>query len=206
MSGCSARASLPAPAVAEDEKRVRCYLLFAGSQQSPHGGLGDLVGIFTSEAMARQAFRNLRLSQTSASRWAQLAVVDGDRGPRALSWFGIGATPARTPLTFPCPDKSIYTQTEGGVMQIATHETPSPAGPEVEPAARRHLAKRIVVCLVSLAALAAITLGVVSGDGTTRPVTPNPASVGGSDPANRPVVPSSVDDSVFSDATRGAQR
>ena len=84
--------------------------------------------------------------------------------------------------------------------------SPSPAGPEVEPTARRHLAKRIVVCVVSLVALAAITIGVVSDDGTPRPVMPSPASVGGGGPANDPVVPSSVDGSVLTDATRGFQR
>ena len=91
-------------------------------------------------------------------------------------------------------------------MQIATRESASSAGPEVESTARRHLARKVVVCLVSLVALAAITIGVVSDDGTPRPVMPNPASVGGGDPANSPVVPFPVDDSVFTDATSGFQR
>lgn len=206
MSGRSPRASLERPAVADSEDRPQCYLLFAGSKQTPEGGLGDLVGAFLSEVAAREAFRHLRLSQTSAISWAQLAVIDADRGLRALSWFGIGATPARTPVTFPRPDKSIYTQTEGGVMQIATRETPSPAGPEVEPTARRHPVKRIAVWLVALVAVGAISVGIVSGDGTTRPVTPTPATVAGSGPANDPVGPFSVDTSVVADATSGAQR
>ena len=206
MSGRSPRASLDRPAPADNEDRQLCYLLFAGSQQTPQGGLGDLVGAFASEAAAREAFRQFRLSRTSASSWGQLAVVNGDHGIRALSWFGIGATPARTPVAFPRPEKSIYTQTEGGVMQIATRETSSPSGPEVKPPAPRHPLKRIVVCLASLVALAAITIGVVSDDGRPRPVTPNPASVGGGDPANSPFVPSPVDDSVFNDATSGVQR
>ena len=205
MSGRSPRTSLDKPAGADNEDPRLCYLLFAGSQQTPQGGLGDLVGAFTSEAAAREAFRHLRLSQTSASSWGQLAVVDGDHGIRALSWFGIGATPARAPVTFPRPDKPINTQTEGGAMQIATREHMSPAGPEVEPNARR-LASRIVVCLVSLAALTAITIGAVSDDGRPRPVTPNPARVGGGGPANDPVVPSSVDASVPTYGTSGFER
>src|SRR5687768_11691700 len=110
MSGSSARASLAALAVADDENRMRCYILFAGSHQTPQGGLGDLVGAFASEAAAREAFRHLRLSETSARTWAQLAVVDGDHGIRALSWFGIGATPARTPVAFSRPERTIYTR------------------------------------------------------------------------------------------------
>ena len=203
MAGRSPRASPDRPALAETEDGLLCYLLFAGSQQTPQGGLGDLVGAFTSEAAARDAFRHLRLSQTSASSWAQLAVVDGTHGIRALSWFGIGATPDRTPVTFPRSEKPI--QTEGGVMQIATRQSPSTAGTEVKPNIRR-LAKRIVVCLVSLVTLAAVTIGVLADDGRPRPVTQHPTSVVGGGPVNSPVVPSSVDDSVFTDATSGAQR
>jgi hypothetical protein len=204
MSGRSPRTSLDRRELADNQDRQLCYLLFAGSQQTPQGGLGDLVGAFASEVAAREAFRHLRLSQTSASSWAQLAVVDGDHGIRALSWFGIGATPARASVTSAHPQKSIYTQTEGGVMQIAT--APSPAGREEELTAGRHLARRVVVCLVSLVALAAITIGVVADDGGPRPVTQHPASVGGGDPTNSPVVPSSWGDPVFSDATSGFQR
>ena len=206
MSGRSPRASLGAPAVAEDDDRLRYYLLFAGSQQTPQGGLGDLVGAFTSEVAAREAFRHLRLSQTSASSWAQLAVVDRDHGIRALSWFGIGATPARAPVTSARPEKSIYTQTEGGEMQIATPATPSPAGPEDERTARRHPLKRIVVGFVSLVSLAAITVGVVADDGTPRPVTPDSAIVEGGGSLNSPVVPSPVEGSVLTYGTSGFER
>ena len=90
-------------------------------------------------------------------------------------------------------------------MQIATRESSSRAGPEVEPNARRRLARRIVVCLVSLVALVALAIGFVSDDGRPRPVTPKPASVGG-DPANSPLLPASVHDPVFTDATSGFQR
>ncbi len=203
MPGCSGPASLDETAIGEEEDRGRCYLLFAGSQRTPQGGLADLVGAFTSEETARQAFRHMRLDQNSASSWAQLAVVDGDHGLRALSWFGIGSTPAHTSVTSARPKKSIYTQTEGGVMQVATRA--SPAGPEVEPNARRP-ARRIVVFLVSLVALAAISFGVVADDGGPRPVTQHPASVAGGDPTNSPVVPFSVGDPVVSDATSGFQR
>ena len=185
---------------------MRCYVLFAGSHQTPQGGLGDLVGAFTSEVAAREAFRHLRLSQASATSWAQLAVVDGDHGIRALSWFGIGATPARTPVTFPRPDKSIYTQTEGGVMQIATRETPSLAGPEVEPAARRRPVKRIAVWLVGLVAVGAISIGVAANDGRSRPAGPKPATADAGGRANDPLVPFSVGTSVVADATSGVQR
>ena len=206
MAGRSPRASLDRAALANDEDRQLCYLLFAGSQQTPQGGLGDLVGAFASEVAAREAFQHLRLSRTSASSWAQLAVVDASHGLRPLSWFGIGATPARTPVTSPRPEKSIYTQTRGGVMKIATRESPSVAGRDVGLTARRRPAKRIVVCLVSLVVLAAITIGIKSDHGTHRPVTSNPAIVGGGDSANGPVVSFSVDDSMVSDATSGIQR
>lgn len=179
MSGRSGR-------VAGDEHPPRCFLLFAGSQPAPQGGLGDLVGAFRSEVAAREAFRHLRVSRTSASSWAQLAVVDGDRGIRAISWFGIGATPARAP-----------------VAQSATRKPPPPAGPGVGPTPRRHLAKRVVVCLSSLVALASITLGAVSDDGTPRPVTPKPADVGGDDPARSPVVSFSVNGSAVVAGTSG---
>ena len=73
----------------------RCYLLFAASQRPPRGGLGDLVETFSSEEKARRAFRDLRLREGSATSWAQLAVVDGDKGIEPLCWFGIGARPTR---------------------------------------------------------------------------------------------------------------
>ena len=49
----------PVVAAQEDGPRAggehlpRCFLLFAGSRPAPQGGLGDLVGAFTSEAAAR---------------------------------------------------------------------------------------------------------------------------------------------------------
>ena len=181
-----------------------CYLLFAGSQPAPHGGLGDLVGTFTSEATARQAFRDLRLSQVSASSWGQLAVVDAHHGLRPLAWFGIAATPATTPRTLRRPASFIHTAPGAGVMQAATLPSPSSAGPKAEPMGRRRPLRRMAVCLVGPVALGAITLGVVS-DRSARPVTPMRATVDGGGPANA-VTPSSVDGPVISDATGGFQR
>lgn len=77
------------------EQDSRRYLLFAGAQQPPNGGLCDLVGTFTSEEAARRAFREVRLRTASTTSWAQLAVVDGHDGIRPLCWFGIGAEPGR---------------------------------------------------------------------------------------------------------------
>ncbi len=82
----------------DDGGRTRYYLLFAGSDAVPRGGLSDLVGTFTSEVAARRAFRDIRLKETSKTSWAQLAVVDDARGTRTLSWFGIGAAPSRNPV------------------------------------------------------------------------------------------------------------
>ena len=83
----------------ENKTPGRCYLLFAASQRAPRGGLGDLVETFSSEETARSAFRDLRLKDSSATSWAQLAVVDGDKGIQPLCWFGIGARPTRSPAS-----------------------------------------------------------------------------------------------------------
>jgi hypothetical protein len=71
------------------------YLLFAGTQQPPNGGLADLVDTFTSEEAARQAFRDVRLRMSSPTSWAQLALVDERHGVKPMCWFGIGAEPER---------------------------------------------------------------------------------------------------------------
>jgi hypothetical protein len=73
------------------------YLLFAGVQHSPKGGLGDLVETFDCEETARTAFREMRLRRDSGRAWAQLAVVNQKSGIRPLCWFGIGATPNHKP-------------------------------------------------------------------------------------------------------------
>ena len=72
-----------------------CYLLFSGSQESPQGGLGDLVQAFACEEAARQAFHELRVRGQRHGLWAQLAVVDGAMGVKPLCWFGIRVTPRR---------------------------------------------------------------------------------------------------------------
>ena len=88
-------------------------------------------------------------------------------------------------------------------MQVATRESALPARPEVKPTARRRLARSIVICVVSLVALAAITIGIAAYDAAPRPVVPGPASVDGSDPINTSVVPFSVDGSAVVDGTSG---
>jgi hypothetical protein len=73
------------------------YLLFAGSQQRPNGGLGDLVETFTSEEAARNAFLEIRLRTSAPTSWAQLAVLDESQRLKPVCWFGIGAEPDRQP-------------------------------------------------------------------------------------------------------------
>ena len=88
------RVGAPAPVEANDGNAA-CYLLFAGPQGPPRGGLGDLVQAFASGKAARQAFHQLRVEGQRHGMWAQLAVVDGKMGVKPLCWFGIGATPRR---------------------------------------------------------------------------------------------------------------
>jgi hypothetical protein len=71
------------------------YLLFAGTQPPPSGTLGDPLDTFTSEDVARRAFRDLRLRMSSPTSWAQLAVVDDRHGLKPMCWFGIDAAPER---------------------------------------------------------------------------------------------------------------
>lgn len=71
------------------------YFLFAGTQPPPKGGLGDPLDTFTSEEAARRAFRDVRLRMSSATSWAQLAVVDDRHGLKPMCWFGTGAEPQR---------------------------------------------------------------------------------------------------------------
>lgn len=77
----------------------RMYLLFAGSERAPRGGLADLVRTFSSREGAVAAFREIRLAGSSDACWAQLAVIEDAKGVRPLCWFGIVATPNRN-LTF----------------------------------------------------------------------------------------------------------
>ena len=198
MPGASSRASLDVPDV--DDDRTRCFLLFAGSDPTPRGGLADLVGTFTSEAAARQAFRHIRLTQTAERSWAQLAVVDGDQGIRTLSWFGVGAKPAGQPLAR--PQTFINNQPERGAMQTATVESLSTAGPE-RPAAPRRRLRRLAVLLASVAVVAgAATTAVMSDD----PATPKPAGVNAGASVDAPVVPFPTGDSAVGDGMHSPDR
>lgn len=85
----------------------RWYLLFAGTEPVPRGGLADLVQTFSSDETARNAFREIRLANGSAGSWAQLAVVDAVNGIQPLCWFGIGATPNRSSTLVLTPEASV---------------------------------------------------------------------------------------------------
>ena len=74
-------------------------------------------------------------------------------------------------------------------MQVATRQSQSPIGLEVEPIARRHPMKRVAGWLVGLVALGAIGVGVLAGDGGTRPVPPKPHTVDTATSTNGSVVP-----------------
>lgn len=64
------------------------YLLFAGSNAEPGGGLRDLVDTFDSELEAREAFRQVRQLHPSTDGWAELAAIDGCGQVSQLAWFG----------------------------------------------------------------------------------------------------------------------
>lgn len=113
----------------------QCYLLFAGLHQKPYGGLADLVGTFTTEETARQAFRDVRLNATSPASWAQLVMVDGLDGIKPLCWFGIGATPDRRRVTSPHSDVV-------GALRTG--------GRDVAPSARRRLSRRVTAGLTGV--------------------------------------------------------
>ena len=201
MPGVSARSSLDVPDV--DDDRTQCFLLFAGSDPMPRGGLADLVGTFTSEAAARQAFRHIRLTQTAQRSWAQLAVVDGDQGIRTLSWFGVGAKPAGRPLGR--PQTFMNNQPEGGAMQTATVESRSTTGTE-RPAAPRRRRRRLALLFATLVAVGVTTAGVMSDDRSSRPDPPQPATVDTAGPVDTPVVPFPADDTVVGEGMHSADR
>jgi hypothetical protein len=154
----------------EDTRQKRYYLLFAGSDPVPRGGLSDLVGTFTSEVAARHAFRDIRQNEDSRRSWAQLAVVDDDRGIRTLSWFGIGAAPSRKP--FP---------------HAETVRRPLAAGRVGLTASRRRV-RRIAVSVIGLA-LVSVTAGVLSEDSASTPVAPEAVTVDAGRPADAPIIP-----------------
>ncbi len=86
---------------ARSDATARLFLLFAGTQQPPRGGLADLVRTFDSEEAARTAFRQIRLAESSPASWAQLAAVDGQNRTKPLCWFGIGANPDAKVMALP---------------------------------------------------------------------------------------------------------
>lgn len=65
------------------------FLLFAGSQRQPAGGLRDLVGTFDIEEKAWAAFRGLRQAHPATQGWAELATIDGLGHVNQLAWFGL---------------------------------------------------------------------------------------------------------------------
>lgn len=63
------------------------YLLFGGTGGGA-GGLRDLVGAFSAEAAAKDAFRNLRLSSDFRHGWAELVVLQPEGQLKPVCWFG----------------------------------------------------------------------------------------------------------------------
>jgi hypothetical protein len=70
-----------------------CYLLFAGADRRPAGGLRDLAGTFDCEEKAWAAFRALRQSRPFGQGWAELAAIDGLGHVSRLAWFGLHPAP-----------------------------------------------------------------------------------------------------------------
>jgi hypothetical protein len=76
----------------------RHYVVFAGTEERPAGGAGDIAGTFGTEDEGRALFQRLRASPDH--RWAQLVSLDARGRARAVCWFGdkfrAGATAAST--------------------------------------------------------------------------------------------------------------
>ena len=73
--------------VAADLTSNRQYLLFGGTGGGA-GGLRDLVGAFTTEATAKDAFRSLRLSPDFRGGCAELVVLQPEGRMKPVCWFG----------------------------------------------------------------------------------------------------------------------
>jgi hypothetical protein len=133
MSGAQSMRGRGFEPPATTERPGRRYLLFAGTQQHPNGGLSDLVETFTSEEAARNAFREIRLRTSAPSSWAQLAVVDENRRLEPMCWFGIGAEPERRrrfPSVTPRPDTTTSERNLAMTKTPATDvTTPRPTRP-----------------------------------------------------------------------------
>jgi hypothetical protein len=72
---------------AADLMSTRQYLLF-GAAGGAAGGLRDLVGAFSVEATARDAFRSLRLSPDFRGGWAELVALQPEGRMKPVCWFG----------------------------------------------------------------------------------------------------------------------
>ncbi len=164
-----------------------CYLLFAGADAVPMGGMADVVGIFPSEEEARAAFRRVRLeTATSPSSWAQLAVVQGENGIKPLCWFGIGATPA------PIHRAISADHHHGGAMQIQTVEHLSKGLADPGPP-RRRPAKKVAALFAGMLTAGAVLLGALLHSGASDRVVPTITTSRDVDPMPVPIVPFAVD-------------
>jgi len=142
---------------ARSDATARLFLLFAGTQQPPRGGLADLVQTYDSEEAARTAFRQIRLAESSPASWAQLAAVDGQNRTKPLCWFGIGANPDAKVMALPA-------LAEGTVL--------------ADPAHRPRASKRTTFLLTALVAMATSTIGfLVDDEGSGPPVRRNTPTV-----------------------------
>lgn len=72
---------------AADLMSTRQYLLF-GAAGGAAGGLRDLLGAFSAEARARDAFRSLRLSPDFRGGWAELVALQPEGRMKPVCWFG----------------------------------------------------------------------------------------------------------------------
>lgn len=72
---------------AADLTSTRQYLLFGGAGGGA-GGLRDLVGAFSTESSAKDAFRGVRLSPDFRGGWAELVVLQPDGTMKPVCWFG----------------------------------------------------------------------------------------------------------------------
>ena len=64
----------------------RHYVVFAGTDERPAGGAGDIAGAFGTEEEGRAYFQSLRTSRDH--KWAQLVSLDARGRARAICWFG----------------------------------------------------------------------------------------------------------------------
>lgn len=164
-----------------------CYLLFAGTQAVPMGGMADLVGIFPSEEEARAAFRRVRLeTATPPSSWAQLAVVQGENGIKPLCWFGVGATPAPTHRAI---SADHY---QGAPMHIQTVEHLSEGLADPGPP-RRRPAKKVAALFAGMLTAGAVLVGALLHSGASDSVGPTITTSGDVAPMRVPTVPFAVD-------------